>query len=216
MAVAVSGLKNELMLKKLFKKPTITDHAEQLAQWEKTGRPSPPPHIVKQKAIEEHQKKFDLKILVETGTYLGDMVEAQRDHFENIYSIELSKKLFRKATKRFKPYSHIHILSGDSGVVLNKLLPEIDRPALFWLDGHYSGGITAKGDKECPVPEELQTILKSDFYHIILIDDARLFNGTHDYPTLDEIRQLIEKSGRVYSLTVKDDIIRLIPDLTNA
>ena len=206
------------MLKKLFKKPTTTiiNHEEQLAEWEKNGRPSPPPHIVKQMAIDEHQKKFDLKVLVETGTYLGDMVEAQRNHFEKIYSIELSKKLFRRANKRFKLFPQITILNGDSGIVLNKLLPGIDMPALFWLDGHYSGGITAKGAKECPVPEELEAILKSDFYHIILIDDARLFNGTHDYPTLDQVKQICEKSGRNYSLTVKDDIIRLIPDLTNA
>ena len=205
------------MLKKLFKKPTIIiDHKEELAEWEKKGRPSPPPHIVKQMAIEEYQKKFDLKLLVETGTYLGDMVEAQRNHFENIYSVELSKKLFQRATKRFKVYSHINILNGDSGVVLNKLIQEIDKPALFWLDGHYSEGITAKGAKECPVLEELEAIQKSNFYHIILIDDARLFNGTRDYPTLDEIKQIFEKNNRVYSLTVKDDIIRLIPDLTNA
>lgn len=206
------------MLKKLFKKPAtiIIDHEEQLAEWEKNGRPSPPPHIVKQMAIEECQKKFDLKILVETGTYLGDMVEAQRNRFEKIYSVELSKKLFQRATKRFKPYSHITILNGDSGIVLNKLLSGIDKPALFWLDGHYSEGITAKGTKECPVVEELEAILKSDLYHIILVDDARLFNGTRDYPTLDEIKQIFKKNNRVYSLTVKDDIIRLIPDLTNS
>jgi hypothetical protein len=215
MVVDVFGLKNKLMFKNLFKKPTIINHQEQLNEWEKSGRTSPPPHIVKQMAIDEYQKKFNTKILVETGTYLGDMVEAQRDRFEKIYSVELSKKLFQRAVKRFKSYSHINILNGDSGIVLNKILPEISSPALFWLDGHYSEGITAKGVKECPVVEELQAILKSDLYHIILIDDARLFNGTHDYPTLNEIRELIKKSNRHYSLTVKDDIIRLIPDIKN-
>ena len=204
------------MLKKLFKKTTIEiNHEEQLAEWEKNGRPSPPPHIVKQMTIEEYQKKFDLKILVETGTYLGDMVEAQRNRFEKIYSIELSKKLFQRAVKRFRSFSHITILNGDSGIVLNKLLPEIDKPALFWLDGHYSEGITAMGTKECPVAEELEAIFKSDLHHIILIDDARLFNGTRDYPTLDEIRQICQRHDKTYSLTVKDDIIRLIPEVTN-
>ena len=215
MAVVVSGLKNKLMLNKIFKKTTIINHQEQFDDWEKNGRPSPPPHIVKQMAIEEYQEKFNTKTLVETGTYLGDMVEAQRNRFEKIYSVELSKKLFQRAVKRFKPYSHISILNGDSGIVLNKLLPGIDTPALFWLDGHYSEGITAKGAKECPVSEELQAILKSELPHIILIDDARLFNGTHDYPTLDEINQLYKKSSKDYSLTVKDDIIRLIPDIKN-
>ena len=215
MVVDVSGLKNKQMLKKLFKKPIILNRQEQLSEWEKNGRPSPPPHIVKQMAIEEYQKKFNAKILVETGTYLGDMVEAQRNHFEKIYSVELSKKLFQRAVKKFKLYPHINILNGDSGIVLNKIVPEIEVPALFWLDGHYSEGITAKGVKECPVEEELQAILKSELPHIILIDDARLFNGTHDYPTLDELKQLYNKSGRNYSITIKDDIIRLTPDIIN-
>jgi hypothetical protein len=215
MVVDVSGLKNKQMLKKLFKKPIILNHQEQLSEWEKNGKPSPPPHIVKQMAIEEYQKKFNAKILVETGTYLGDMVEAQRNRFEKIYSVELSKKLFQRAVKKFKLYPHINILNGDSGIVLNKIVPGIEVPALFWLDGHYSEGITAKGVKECPVEEELQAIVKSDLPHIILIDDARLFNGTHDYPTLDEIKQLYNKSGRNYSITIKDDIIRLTPDIIN-
>ena len=215
MVVDVSGLKNKQMLKKLFKKPTIINHQQQLDEWEKNGRPSPPPHIVKQMAIEEYQKKFNAKILVETGTYLGDMVEAQRNRFEKIYSVELSKKLFQRAVKKFKLYPHINILNGDSGIVLNKIVSGIEVPALFWLDGHYSEGITAKGVKECPVEEELQAILKSELRHIILIDDARLFNGTHDYPTLDELKQLYNKSGRNYSITIKDDIIRLTPDIIN-
>jgi hypothetical protein len=197
------------MFKNIFKKKEVIDHEEQFTEWEKNGRPLPPPHIVKQKAIDEYRKKFQTKILVETGTYMGDMVEAQRTRFEKIYSIELSEKLFNRAKKRFKEHSHIKILQGDSGVVLNKLITEIDQPALFWLDGHYSGGITAKADKECPVPEELETILKSSLPHIILIDDARLFNGTQDYPTAEEIKDMISKRIDSYLLEIKDDIIRI-------
>ena len=209
MVVVASGLKNKTMFKNIFKKKEGIDHEEQFAEWEKNGRPLPPPHIVKQKAIEAFRKRFQTKILVETGTYLGDMVEAQRTHFEKIYSIELSEKLFNRAKKRFKDHSHITILQGDSGVVLNKLIPGIDQPALFWLDGHYSGGITAKAEKECPVPEELETILKSSLSHVILIDDARLFNGTQDYPTIEEIENMIKKRGDPYLLEIKDDIIRI-------
>lgn len=211
MDVGVSGLKNNTMLKNLLKKKNIITEKEELAQWEKNGRPLPPPHIVKQKVIEEYLRKFHTETLIETGTYLGDMVEAQRDHFKKIYSVELSERLFNKAQKRFKDHLHIKILHGDSGTVLNKLMTEIDQPALFWLDGHYSGGITAKGEKECPVPEELETILKSPLPHIILIDDARLFNGTHDYPTIEQMKNIITKAGKNYSLEIEDDILRLVP-----
>jgi hypothetical protein len=210
MVVVAFGLKNKRMFKNIFKKKKIIDPEEQLAEWEKNGRPLPPPHIVKQMAIGELREKYQPTILVETGTYLGDMVEAQRTQFTKIYSIELSQKLFRRAKKRFRDQQHITILQGDSGVVLNKLITEIDQLALFWLDGHYSGGITAKAEKECPVPEELETILKSSLPHVILIDDARLFNGTQDYPTIEEIKNIIEKSHSAYSLEIKDDIIRII------
>jgi hypothetical protein len=199
------------MFKNLFRKKVIIDHKEQLAEWEKNGKPLPPPHIVKQMAIEEYRKKFHTEILVETGTYLGEMVEAQRDHFKKIYSIELSEKLFNKAQKRFKAHLHINILHGDSGIVLNKLMNEIDKPALFWLDGHYSHGMTAKGEKECPVPENLTLSSKVPLPHIILIDDARLFNGTHDYPTIEQIEEIIRSNKQQYLVEIKDDIIRLTP-----
>jgi len=198
------------MLKNIFRRKELINHEEQLAEWEKNGRPSPPPHIVKQKTIDEFRKKFNAGILVETGTYLGDMIEAQRNNFKKIYSIELSEKLFHKAVKRFKAYPHIKILQGDSGLILNNLMPDIDNVSIFWLDGHYSGGMTAMGSKECPVPEELEIIIKSSLNHIILIDDARLFNGTHDYPTLEQISDIINKSGKNFTLDVKNDIIEII------
>lgn len=200
------------MLKKLFKKQDIVNHEEQLAQWEKNGKPLPPPHIVKQMAIQEYSKKFQIEILVETGTYLGEMVEAQQEYFKKIYSIELSEKLFKRAKKKFKNHSHIIILNGDSGIVLHKIISQINKQTVFWLDGHYSEGITAKAEKECPVPEELEAILKSPLAHVILIDDARLFNGTKDYPTIEEIKSIIAKSGKGYLVEIKDDIIRIIPN----
>ena len=199
------------MFKSLFKNKAVINHEEQLAEWEKNGRPLPPPHIVKQKAIDEYRKKFNTEILVETGSYLGDMVEAQRNNFQKIYSIELSEKLFKRAKKRFKAYSYIEILNGDSGVILDKLIPHINKPSLFWLDGHYSEGITAKGTKECPVVEELVAIFKSHLPHLILIDDARLFDGTHDYPSIDEIKTILRESGRNHLLEIKNDIIRIVP-----
>jgi hypothetical protein len=206
-----SGLKNKIMFKNIFRKQVVVDHEKQLADWEKSGRSTPPPHIVKQNAIKEYQKKFNIQILIETGTYLGDMMDAQRNDFRQLFSIELSEKLYKRAQKRFKDQPHIMILHGDSGVVLNRLLPKISEPALFWLDGHYSGGITAKGVKDCPVVEELETILTSNLPHTILIDDARLFNGTNDYPTVEEINHILKNSGKDYLLEVKEDIIRITP-----
>jgi len=88
---------------------------KQLADWERNGRPIPPPHIVKQQTLKTISKRYGLKILVETGTYYGDMVEAMKDVFNQLYSIELSTELYKKAKKRFKGEKHIELICGDSG-----------------------------------------------------------------------------------------------------
>jgi hypothetical protein len=159
--------------------------------------------------VEEYQKKYGCRILVETGTYRGDMIYAEKNHFDQIFSIELDELLFKKAVQKFKKYPHITILQGDSGVVLREVVSKLDEPALFWLDAHYSGGITAMGDKECPIFEELRNIFASKYHHIILIDDARCFNGTRDYPTIAELTEYVEKTIPGYTVEVKDDFIRL-------
>ncbi len=185
-------------------------YEKQLKDWEKRGRGFPTPHVVKQLAIKSFQKKYNVDTLIETGTYLGDMVYAQRKLFRQIYSIELSEQLHRMAVNRFKKYKNSDILQGDSGIVLTSLVNKIKRQSIFWLDGHYSGGFTAKGDKECPIIQELGAILGSPYEHIILIDDAREFTGTNDYPTIEELESIIKKSRYVNStINVKDDIIRI-------
>jgi hypothetical protein len=201
------------MLKKLFKKNSapVINPEEELRQWELNGRPSPPPHIIKQRTIAEYQSRYKTSVLVETGTYLGDMVEAQKNVFSTIYSIELSDRLYKKAVKRFKGNDSIRLLQGDSSNRLTEIVNELKQPALFWLDGHYSGGITALGDKECPVPEELEAIFKSSLSHVILVDDARLFNGTNSYPDINQITEIIKRNRKSYQVETKDDIIRLTP-----
>ena len=193
----------------LFKKKT--DYKQQLDEWEKNGKPLPPPHIVKQNTIRDYQKQYNIHTLVETGTYLGEMVEALRATFTTIYSVELSEKLYRRAVRKFKKFSGIQLLQGDSSKVLAEIITRLSSPAVFWLDGHYSGGITALGDKECPVIEELQIIFSSPHLHIILIDDARLFTGTNDYPTINELEQICNNLPHKYRLTTLNDIIRLTP-----
>ncbi len=182
----------------------------QLKEWQEKGCPAPPPHIVKQLAIKEYQKKSGYQILIETGTYEGDMIEAQKKTFRKIYSIELATEFFRNAQKRFRQDAHVELLQGDSGKVLPELMKRIEEPVIFWLDGHYSSGETAKGDKECPIFEELDAIfLSKPLRHVMMIDDARCFTGEADYPTLDELKAFVKSKNRNYVVEVKDDIIRL-------
>jgi predicted O-methyltransferase YrrM len=106
-----------------------------LIEWEKNGKPVPPPHIIKQQTIRSFAEKYEIKILIETGTYYGDMVKALKGDFNQIYSIELSEELYEKAKQRFDGEENVRIVHGDSGVELGKLVAMIKEPVLFWLDG---------------------------------------------------------------------------------
>jgi hypothetical protein len=150
--------------------------------------------------------------LVETGTYMGDMVAAMSADFDQIHSIELGPDLFEKARQRFAGMAHVQLHQGDSATTLPEVLRRLNGPALFWLDGHYSAGITAKGSKDTPIVEELEAIYRHDAQrHVILIDDARLFDGSADYPTLDNLRKRVTGWSPNAVMAVADDIIRLHP-----
>ncbi len=179
-------------------------------EWLDLGKPVSPPHIVKQKTIKKYASKYRVRIFIETGTYMGNMVFAVKNTFDKIYSIELKEELYEKAKNRFLNNNHISILQGDSSKVLPEIIDHIKEPCLFWLDGHYSEGITAKDEKETPILSELQHILNHSVKdHVILIDDARCFTGQNDYPTIEFMQDLIRSRFPDYVFEIKDDIIRI-------
>ena len=165
-------------------------------------------------SIFEYKNRFNPKIFIETGTYHGNMVNAMKDRFEKIYSIELGDELYEAAKKRFANNKHIEIIHGDSGKELSRLLGRISEPALFWLDAHYSGGITARGSIDTPIERELQVIMQHPIKeHVILIDDARHFTGTNNYPTKTMIENIAQEHNR--SFEMKDDNFRIYPKTTS-
>ena len=185
-----------------------------LAKWEAAGRPAPPPHAVKQRNLRDYRDRFGLEILVETGTYKGDMVEAMKGGFRKVYSIELADHFHRAAVERFREDANVVILHGDSGRVMEDLVPKLDGPALFWLDGHYSAGNTARGEKDTPVIEELGHIFdRHDLRCAILIDDARCFEGQSEqiYPSIDEVRAFVAARRPGWKVEVDTDSIRITP-----
>jgi hypothetical protein len=181
-----------------------------LQDWERSGRPAPPPHVIKEGVLKEYAEKFRTRVLIETGTYLGEMIDAMKDSFDRIFSIELDRALYEQATRRFDADDHISIVHGDSGESLKELLASIDEPCLFWLDGHFSGGVTAKATLETPIMREMEHILAHPLTgHVVLIDDARLFTGANDYPTVQELSDLISRRRPHWQLTLENDIIRI-------
>lgn len=87
------------------------------------------------------------------------------------------------------------------------LVKDLPEKTLFWLDGHYAGGITARGDKDCPVVEEVKAILSSETEHVIIIDDARYFIGERDYPTVNGLSSYVLGVYPNSSIKVENDCI---------
>lgn len=161
------------------------------------------PHLLKQRAIQEYAREYDLPVLVETGTNYAHMIYVQRDHFREIYSIELDAHKVASARRKFSGNPRIHILEGDSGVVLPKLLPTLKDRCLFWLDGH-------DFDISTPVKLELDALFQDPAREcVVLIDDANWFDGRGGYPSLEELQQRVARQYPGRRMEVKDNIIRI-------
>jgi hypothetical protein len=185
---------------------------ERVLRWQREGRPSPPPDAVKYACIRRYAEQFATPVLVETGTFHGNAIFTLRNAFREIHSIELAPALHARAVLDLGHLTHIHLHLGDSAAELPKVARTLGAPALFWLDGHFCSGPSARGEKDTPVFEELTYLLgRPPGRDVVLIDDARLFNGRDGYPTVEALRELVASSRPQASFGVEEDIIRILP-----
>lgn len=130
----------------------------------------------KSKNIILPELNIEYPIFIETGTYMGSTINKMKYIFDELYTIEIDEKLYNNAKNKYKDTNKIKFYLGDSGKILNNIISIINNNAIFFLDGHYSSGITGKGDKDVPLYEELNSIITQfNYYSIIIIDDVRLF-----------------------------------------
>jgi hypothetical protein len=183
----------------------------QIVHWATSGCTGVAPHPVKMMVVKSYLKRFQVDQFIETGTSLGETLGYIARTGVRCTSMELSEELYAHALVRFKKAKNVKLLLGDSAQKLPEILKGIDTPALFWLDGHFSGDHSAHGTTSTAISDELAAILDHPVKkHVILIDDARLFDGNWDYPKLDETLRAIRQDGH-YSAEVSVDIIRLTP-----
>jgi hypothetical protein len=117
-------------------------------------------------------------VFIETGSYVGRGIEEALDaNFNEIYSIELADKYYNLCCEKFKNNKNVHMIKGDSSIVLFDLIKNINQNISFWLDGHCSEGDTARGAYYTPLIQELEQIKRHHLKtHTIMIDDMRLWN----------------------------------------
>ena len=174
---------------------------EQYKDWSKRNFAAPSPTYVKNKVILRNGLRG--AIWVETGTYKGDTSALISVDSKKVYTIEPADQLFKDAKQRFSTTSNVEVIHGTSEEVFPKLLPTLHGDINFWLDGHYSTGVTFQGSKDCPLLEELAEIernLNNFSQIVILVDDVRYcvnpsvhqFSG---YPKLDIMVEWARKNN---------------------
>lgn len=202
-----------------------------IADWRSRGEPIPPPLELKQAVLRAYARAFSLRSFVETGTYKAETTWALKDDFERVVSVEVFKPLADAAKEKFAAHPHVQIIEGDSAVVLPGILAQLTQPTLFWLDGHITPG-GSKGRLKTPILVEVETILSHSIKgHVLVIDDARLFEGAHwplhkraetavrralgrdSYPRLSSVLNLVRRLRPDLVVEVRMDSIRVHPQL---
>jgi predicted O-methyltransferase YrrM/ubiquinone/menaquinone biosynthesis C-methylase UbiE len=166
--------------------------------------------------------RLGIRAFVETGTYLGGTAATASDIFEVVHTIELSAELAEQARARLAVRKNVRVYQGDSSDLLPQILKEIRSPVLFWLDGHWSTGRTARGKVNTPILGELRAIKESGLKDaVILIDDLRLFgkpsqavdcsSSLYGYPDLNEIHRAVLAIDGGYQFLVLGDVALAYP-----
>jgi hypothetical protein len=163
----------------------------------------------KREEIKKWQAMTGHKLFVETGTFLGETTLAMSGIFERCWTVEIDQLLYEQALAKFNGRQNITALHGDSATLMVDILRDIDEPAIFWLDGHYSKANTGRGATDTPIVNELRQIFEHPItQHVILIDDARDFLGVNGYPTIKALRHFVRERSP-YRMRISNDIIKL-------
>lgn len=185
--------------------------------------------ILSKSFLETLRNKFDITVLIETGTYLGGTAELASIVFKEVYSVELSRDLYEKVKNKFSNKSNIKLYNDSSENFLNNILGNLkNEKLLIYLDAHWSLGNTTKiENKNTPVLDELHCIKNAGITNaIIIIDDARFFQSKsivqqqeklhadptmYGYPTIKKINKFLKLINPSYEIYIFGDAIVCIP-----
>lgn len=67
----------------------------------------------------------------------------------------------------------------------------------------------SESQKDCPIYEEFYAIFCSPLKHILLIDDARCFNGKNYCPSTDEPSEIVSLKRSDSIIELENDIFRI-------
>jgi hypothetical protein len=162
------------------------------------------------------QQQLGLTCFFETGSFMGNTAAWAAERFAQVVTVDRSLEYFGLAKARFAHLPHVHALFGDSRHHLRQLAHSLP-PTMFWLDAHWSGGLTAGEDDECPLLGEIAVVAPDLDRHCVLIDDARLFLAPPEpphkpdhWPTLCETTDALRTHHQPY-IVIHQDVIIAVP-----
>jgi len=168
----------------------IIPEAQALREWQSREFAAPSPHFIKQAAV--IRNGLSDATWVESGTFLGETTQKLAQIGKMVHSVEPEPTIFANVKEKFAAVKNVKLYNGLSEEVFPKLIPKLKGDVCFWLDGHYSAGITFKGPVDTPIVSELACIaknLKKLGRVVVMVDDVRCFNPTlteyADYPPVD-------------------------------
>lgn len=152
--------------------------------------------------------KYELPVLVETGTWKGDTATWAVGEFDWVITIEVIEEYYKDSAARLAQYSNITCEHGDSREILPKLKGLFS--ALFWLDAHWTGHKDYKKEYgQCAALEEIAIINTFEQPHVIMVDDYALFPSMMGITPKELIDALLNNGQR--RVTIEDDIFYAEP-----
>jgi hypothetical protein len=177
-------------------------------RWRKGGFTSPSPHFVKMAVLNRYGTAETT--WVETGSYLGETSSRLAKVSKQVHSIEPEISLFKFVSWRYKRIKNLKFHYGTSEQILDDLVKNLEGDTCLWLDGHFSGDITFRGETSSPIIYELSIIEKylPGFKQVrVLIDDVREFvsqSNDSSYPNIDYLVSWAQKNN--LNWTIEHDI----------
>lgn len=135
------------------------------------------------KEVKRLVRQYGIRSAVETGTHQGATAEALAALVPMVYTIESEMGLFTEAQDRLAGLPNVRQYQGLSTNVLPGLLPQIEQPALYYLDAHWGGNY--------PLPQEVGIIAQHDPRPVILMHDMQV-------PGHPELHADLQPDGSLY------------------
>lgn len=182
------------------------------------GCPIVPHSYLKFRRLDALRSDLHADTLIESSTYLGNTAYRASFFFTSVFTIELDEALARRASRLLKRRRNVFLLEGDAIDVLPTIFSEhAFSKAVVFLDGHYSGGVTAHGAIAEPAIEEIRILARHRArIAAIVIDDFRCFGVDLGFPSKSQLLNAIETELPKAEITVAFDQVIVTPSPRNS